>query len=1079
MKPNFALSLSTEGITLLHRARDGWRLVGEAKLDAVDLSGALSRLRSMALRLSDGPLRTKVVIPNDQIRYMTIETGALGDTQRTAAIEASLDGATPYELDELVYDWAVAGEQTQIAALARETLDEAEAFAAQHGFNPVSLVARPERARFVGEPFFGPTALSRSLLDASDRVEPDVQSITVVGHATVPDADAGPDEAPAGPDKGPEARVAAAPVPSEPRPAPEAAAPAPVDIAALADADLEEETAEGEDTNADAEVYPALEPGEPLIAPPMFRARRGDDLDPGDGAARDPEQRDAAPPVVGQARDASAVMDPLPRFDPAATAEDADAAPVFRRRAEDRGAKAAPGPAGAPVFSRRAADRTAPAASPAATGAADSAAGFRVRADRDRPGLGAPVLDGVRRSAHSGHEGAPHVTAGTIDLGDVDMPPAPRIGAPDAAPDTYPALEPGDEDVFQSRAAPRPDTTSFAASRSLGEDRAHPDEGSEADLPGDGLARNGLLGMLAGRRQRAAEDAEQRRRVATAERLAREAADAQGAGSGRSAPSPRAPLAAPPSQASARRAEEEQLTMFGARPSQRSDRSPYLGLVLTAILIVFMAGVAAWASIFLSDEVSSVLRRADPAQSVADAAEATRAADMASGAATGGATAVTVPEDGATDDTAMAEAEADAADSGDPTGTPAASDTIDLALARTDPQAQAQRPPRALLPQPRLEPLPERRRDEIARPRAVPPTIEAPSAETEQRYALTGVWIEAPFAAPAPIAGTVDDVYLASIDPAVPNLDAVALPVPGAGRDDAAPRAQFDPAPAGTRFQLNARGFVVPEQDGAMNPDGVLVFAGPPAKRPPDRPAETLQSLNAEVVAQLMGKRPKLRPEGLVAQNERMRLGGYSRDELATKRPRLRPEGAAPAEVAATAGAPTGASEGGAAAGASTAGLSGVDTAAVEAAVGQALAALDPAPEDAVAGGTAQAVAISRRPSARPGSFSSTVEQAQAAAIRPVAVVAPRQTVAPSVPSSASVTRSATVRNAINLNQINLIGVYGQPSSRRALLRMSDGRYRKVKVGDSLDGGRVSAIGDGELQYTKGGRAHVLQMPRG
>jgi len=44
---------------------------------------------------------------------------------------------------------------------------------------------------------------------------------------------------------------------------------------------------------------------------------------------------------------------------------------------------------------------------------------------------------------------------------------------------------------------------------------------------------------------------------------------------------------------------------------------------------------------------------------------------------------------------------------------------------------------------------------------------------------------------------------------------------------------------------------------------------------------------------------------------------------------------------------------------------------------------------------------------------------------------------------------------------------------------MSNGRYHKVKVGDRLDGGRVSAIGDGELRYQKGGRNIVLQMPRG
>ena len=69
--------------------------------------------------------------------------------------------------------------------------------------------------------------------------------------------------------------------------------------------------------------------------------------------------------------------------------------------------------------------------------------------------------------------------------------------------------------------------------------------------------------------------------------------------------------------------------------------------------------------------------------------------------------------------------------------------------------------------------------------------------------------------------------------------------------------------------------------------------------------------------------------------------------------------------------------------------------------------------------------------------------------------------------------------NAINLRQVNLIGVYGTPSNRRALVRLPSGRYKKVKVGDSVDGGRVVAIGDSELRYQKGGRNHTLSIPSG
>ncbi|MCZ7675965.1 MAG: hypothetical protein M5U35_09000 [Roseovarius sp.] len=75
--------------------------------------------------------------------------------------------------------------------------------------------------------------------------------------------------------------------------------------------------------------------------------------------------------------------------------------------------------------------------------------------------------------------------------------------------------------------------------------------------------------------------------------------------------------------------------------------------------------------------------------------------------------------------------------------------------------------------------------------------------------------------------------------------------------------------------------------------------------------------------------------------------------------------------------------------------------------------------------------------------------------------------------------RAATERNLISLRKVNLIGVYGSPGERRALIRLANGKYRKVQVGDQLDGGQVAAIGDDELHYIKRGRAVVLKMPRG
>ena len=69
--------------------------------------------------------------------------------------------------------------------------------------------------------------------------------------------------------------------------------------------------------------------------------------------------------------------------------------------------------------------------------------------------------------------------------------------------------------------------------------------------------------------------------------------------------------------------------------------------------------------------------------------------------------------------------------------------------------------------------------------------------------------------------------------------------------------------------------------------------------------------------------------------------------------------------------------------------------------------------------------------------------------------------------------------DAIRLRDMNLIGVYGSPDARRALVRMPNGRFVKVQVGSSLDGGQVTAIGDTALNFVKRGRTYALQLPTG
>jgi hypothetical protein len=359
--------------------------------------------------------------------------------------------------------------------------------------------------------------------------------------------------------------------------------------------------------------------------------------------------------------------------------------------------------------------------------------------------------------------------------------------------------------------------------------------------------------------------------------------------------------------------------------------------------------------------------------------------------------------------------------------------------------------------------------DALRAPVLDPPTPRSDRTQDELRagYAVTGIWPLAPEVPSPPPLVDLDNLYETSIDPIEMNFDAVALPALKSLIEDTPFLGLAAPAPAGTEFTLDSRGFVIPTPEGALNPDGIRIFAGAPPVRQPgnllriEDPGEDLAQR-----LRLSAFRPNARPSNLIETNERAALGGLTRSELGDMRPRLRPASAQETAQAASASA------------------AAASLVPQQSASAQALVQIEEE-ENLLATATARAVPVSLRPDARPLNFAAVVERARATAapaaptqVASAAPVAPR-VVTPTIPSSASAAREATVRNAINLRQVNLIGVYGKPSSRRALVRLGNGSYRKVEVGDRIDGGRVSAIGDAELRYQKSGRDIVLKMPRG
>ncbi|SDE09351.1 hypothetical protein SAMN05421538_10417 [Paracoccus isoporae] len=156
---DFALGFQPDGVQLLRRDGGGWSELGRA-LFTGDLREGLGDF-ARQLRAANAP-GLALVIPEDQILYTDMILPEASDTRD--ALRAGLDGLTPYPVEDLAYDYApgdaAPGSTVKIAAVARQTLQEAEDFAVRHGFAPDRFLAAPAAGQFPHMPDFGRTDLA-------------------------------------------------------------------------------------------------------------------------------------------------------------------------------------------------------------------------------------------------------------------------------------------------------------------------------------------------------------------------------------------------------------------------------------------------------------------------------------------------------------------------------------------------------------------------------------------------------------------------------------------------------------------------------------------------------------------------------------------------------------------------------------------------------------------------------------------------------------------------------------------------------------------------------------------------------
>ena len=970
MKPSFALDFRDGVIALLHRTSRGWQQVGVTALDSPDLAEALGYLRATALGLSPRGLSTKLVIPEAQILYTQVHAPGPEAAKRRRQIKAALEGLTPYKAEDLVFDWWGSGPQVHVAVVARETLAEAEAFATEHRFNPVSFVAAPNDGDYRGEPFFGPSALAASLLAEGEKVERDQEPIVVMGRdypRRETDA-AEPVFAAPAPVLEPEVQAVDVAVPEVvvepvvvpepvPEPVPEAvpeAVPEPVPepepviaVAAPVAAQAAEPAPQDPDALPDFSTARAPAAGVSSFDPQELAVELVDEAPMALDVTDEPQE----PPVVG-----GAAGDDLP-----------------------------PGPASAMAFaSRRSADAPEPVARSSAM--ADFAAAQEAKA-RKTPAVGPAPTD---RPSGSGSVPRPALARPAAAL-----PSAGREALP------FPGRSQG------ARLAP-----------------------AKAK---DGVTAPGIAGL---------------KRDRNVVPLAKPAA-AQAAPTGAAKPGTKG------------------LTGLDGRPLPVRGKPRYMGLILTGLLLLALAVVAAWSSFYLSSN------EADP-----NAAPAANAVASASDPAADGIS------DPATEALPSVADEA-LADGQDP--------DLATASAVTGAEAFAELAPTEPTP---VGPTPEGPTPVGLTP-AEPVTMvaaePAPAPEPAPEPAPgTSVVTDAAVAAP-PDNDPQDEIFLAAADTPPQTFDPLVMPQLTVGNDPP-PDLAAPPPPFGTVYTFDAEGRIQPTPEGIMTPEGVLLIAGAPKVVPPLRPAalaatpvvapvvgpvvgpEVLPVLPPVETAvpdpALAGKKPKPRPASLLdpaatAEQQGEVLAPAPDSRFAAARPQRRPDAltqtasAAPVTEAANQAA------------AASLALGGVKASTATLAVSKKPAARPSGMDQAVDAAVAAAVAAAvRAPEPEP--------LVQTASLAPEEQSEPEaEAPAPRLPTSASVAKQATTKDALNLSRLALLGIFGTASGRYALVRQPGGGVKKIVVGDTIDGGRVAAITASAVQYQKGGRMLTLALPKG
>ncbi len=157
MQPVLALELSTDGILLHKLSYDGvWRRISAAALNDPFLPKKMVAMKQAA-RASQGRFfKNQIWLPPEQIKGLEVKLTAKDPDERQAEAEAIVRANPDFSDGEYIVQY---GEEdingnVKIAAVNRETLQEANRFASGYGFGSEGFTSRDRIEGFYKQPYF-------------------------------------------------------------------------------------------------------------------------------------------------------------------------------------------------------------------------------------------------------------------------------------------------------------------------------------------------------------------------------------------------------------------------------------------------------------------------------------------------------------------------------------------------------------------------------------------------------------------------------------------------------------------------------------------------------------------------------------------------------------------------------------------------------------------------------------------------------------------------------------------------------------------------------------------------------------